>query len=301
MESTQTLLIIVLAIGACQSHSLHFKSLLRDVEPEIKEKVASDLEHLKLKLPDIASDLHIHAKAEDLSNLKSTLKEVEKKLPTDLQHLAWILQDSTSDLHVNLKDVDVKLRPILKGLGKELFKGSKFKRSSGTCDCAEYKCSCCVHLEIDEIKLDSTVCVAVAYLPKDIGVEFKLTVDGKTLIDMQISVTNPPPVCIGIPELEKEASICIMFSNLKVDTANKKFSGCVSLEARLISIKVVEVPLGCFNMPIKGAETGNQTVDNISNRTQMSKQEKMEMLSRLGLMGKTFNNGRLVNQKMLKN
>lgn len=61
------------------------------------------------------------------------------------------------------------------------------------------------------------------------------------------SARNPPPICVGIPYLEKEASICIDIYDIDY---SKNFGACIKLEARLYHVKVEDVELGCFHIPL---------------------------------------------------
>jgi Domain of unknown function (DUF4773) len=56
-------------------------------------------------------------------------------------------------------------------------------------------------------------------------------------------------VCFAVPYLEKAASLCIDFYNL--DLANKTFSGCVKMQARLAHVVVESVDFGCFHIPLR--------------------------------------------------
>ncbi|XP_060066998.1 uncharacterized protein LOC132547250 [Ylistrum balloti] len=295
MEKSVILMVLTL-VGVCQC-SLNFKSVLHNVLPQVKKIVEKNVDLKNVKL----SDLHIPVKGKDLEELKPVIRKIQKGLPADLQHLDSNLQDSVSDLQGSTKEIRKQLQTVLKGLEGEVLKNLKLKGLGG-CVCSSHACSCCEHLKIDEFKLDSTVCVGVAYLPKDIGVDFTLTVDGKTFINETISAANPPPVCVGIPTLAKYASVCIRFTDLHVDRDNKKFSGCLSFEAKLESVKVVDEEIGCFNMPIPAADYSTQLEGNTTkNSTQVSKEDKLKMLSRLGLMGKTYSKGRLINNNLLHN
>ncbi|XP_033728328.1 uncharacterized protein LOC117317588 [Pecten maximus] len=302
MGESVTIFVLALVLVVCHGHSLHFKSLIHDVVPEIKEKVAENLKHLEVKLPGSVSGLRIPVNKEDLNKLKPALKEIKEKLPKDLKRLDSNLQDSVLGLSDKAEDIGEKLQPILKALEKEVLKSLKLKGIKQGCGCKRNLCTCCVHLEVDKIKLNDTACAAVAYLPKDIGVQFTLSLDGKTLVNKSLSVTNPPAVCVGIPHLKNDASICIKFTKLAVDKANRRLSGCMSVIVKLKFIDIDEVKIGCFKIPFEGNVKGGQLgIGTSKTGTQMSKEDQLKMLSQLGLMGKTFNNGHLINQKLLNN
>jgi hypothetical protein len=62
-------------------------------------------------------------------------------------------------------------------------------------------------------------------------------------------VRNPPPLCVGVPHLKEEASICIKF--YKLDARNKSLSGCVDLIVKLANLEVARVKMGCFHLANK--------------------------------------------------
>lgn len=58
---------------------------------------------------------------------------------------------------------------------------------------------------------------------------------------------NPPPICVGIPHLQKYASICIDIYNV---TWSQKVGACLKFDAKLEGLVVKEVPVGCFYYPL---------------------------------------------------
>ncbi|XP_014679073.1 PREDICTED: uncharacterized protein LOC106818918 [Priapulus caudatus] len=117
------------------------------------------------------------------------------------------------------------------------------------CECANYSCGCCAHLDVPKIHLNDTGCVNFSYLPDEYGVSFTFSIDNKTIFNETISAKNPPPICYGVPFLEEYASVCIHFYDLEL--TRDKFRGCVKLEARLEHVAVGEYDLGCFQMPLR--------------------------------------------------
>ncbi|XP_067687409.1 uncharacterized protein [Haliotis asinina] len=124
----------------------------------------------------------------------------------------------------------------------------ELKQPNGTgCGCVGYTCGCCAHLEVSKIGLNDTVCTNLTYLPDEYGVSLTFSVDGVVYYNKTVSARNPPPICLGLPFLKKEASICIKFYNLSI--RQHTFSGCVDLIARLATVVVESVKLGCFKIP----------------------------------------------------
>uniref|UniRef100_A0A4Q8K4Z0 U14-Liphistoxin-Lth1a_1 n=1 Tax=Liphistius thaleban TaxID=1905330 RepID=A0A4Q8K4Z0_9ARAC len=114
------------------------------------------------------------------------------------------------------------------------------------CQCINYSCGCCAHLDIPKIGLNDTACVNLSYLPKEYGISFTIKIDNLTIYNETISARNPPPVCFGAPILKEYADLCIKFYDLNVTL--HKAHGCVELEARLHEIIVGTYKIGCFNV-----------------------------------------------------
>lgn len=125
----------------------------------------------------------------------------------------------------------------------------KTNEKSG-CSCVQYNCGCCIDLDVPEIKLKDLTCVNVSYLPEEYGFRMTVTINTYTLVNVTVSAKNPPPICFGIPYLEKEASMCIDFYDL--DVQNKTLSGCIKLQIHLVHIVIVDQKLGCFHFPLHG-------------------------------------------------
>jgi len=131
--------------------------------------------------------------------------------------------------------------------------GQAGKNVSGTgCTCIDYNCGCCAHMNVPEIRLDHTVCVNVSYLPRDYGFRATMNIDKFVILNVTISARNPPPICIGIPHLTEEASICLDFYD--IDITDTAFSGCVRLEVKFLHVIVSKTDLGCFRIPLKNLE-----------------------------------------------
>eukprot|EP00111_Clytia_hemisphaerica_P020305 TCONS_00059833-protein len=115
------------------------------------------------------------------------------------------------------------------------------------CDCHGDSCYCCVHAEVEKIHLNHTVCVVLDYIPDELGLDVKLNIDDVTLFVEKVSLRNPPPLCAGIPHLEKYASVCIDFFNIEW---TEKVGGCIKLDAKLAGITLEEINIGCFFYPL---------------------------------------------------
>lgn len=70
---------------------------------------------------------------------------------------------------------------------------------------------------------------------------------------MVFTATNPPPLCFGIPELEKvQAEVCLRLYNLRF--GSNRFHGCAQLRVAVYHAIHKSVDLGCFNIPKESLE-----------------------------------------------
>ncbi|KAK0090599.1 hypothetical protein PV325_010565 [Microctonus aethiopoides] len=139
---------------------------------------------------------------------------------------------------------------------------SVVSESSG-CDCSTYSCKCCGDINLHIPHLEGLACANFSYLPEDYGISLIVTFNNYTLINDTISARNPPPMCIGIPELEDiGADLCLRFTNLKYE--NQQFSGCASISISFYHIIHSKLNLGCFHIP-NGAVNKNFASNGIIN------------------------------------
>ncbi|KAK3087741.1 hypothetical protein FSP39_010018 [Pinctada imbricata] len=180
---------------------------------------------------------------------------------------------------------------------------------NGACSCAKYMCGCCQKIDIETIHLNDTVCANFTYLNKDYGIRVTLSIDGEIYLKAEVSARNPPPICEGIPALLKYGSVCLRFYDMHV--SGSQLFGCVRLEFRAALVVVGNITLGCFKIP-----PGNMSTMNIplgqdrgvnhklenpvrtdlakvhrpqgQRNSGMTKEEKIEFIRRLGLLGKSY-------------
>ncbi|XP_065644576.1 uncharacterized protein LOC100202684 isoform X2 [Hydra vulgaris] len=111
------------------------------------------------------------------------------------------------------------------------------------CSCEGDECKCCVFLDIPKIYLNETGCVIIKYLAEEVGVDMKFKVNSMVILDEEISLRNPPPLCEEVPYFREYASLCIKTYNV---TWSQQIGGCIKLEAKLMHVLVKEVEFGCF-------------------------------------------------------
>jgi hypothetical protein len=140
------------------------------------------------------------------------------------------------------------------------------RNDTGTgCQCVKYNCGCCVYMRVPEVHLDNTGCVNTSYLPDEYGVRVTMDIDKVVILNVTVSARNPPPICVGIPHLRKEASVCLYFYNL--DVSKTHFSGCIRLEVHLRPIFVRKIDFGCFRIQLQNvahAQAAQVLVDGIT-------------------------------------
>ncbi|KAK6766046.1 hypothetical protein RB195_025763 [Necator americanus] len=143
---------------------------------------------------------------------------------------------STNQLRINL-DLSTLPREFVDLLGAD----------ENSCSCVHGNCACCASVKIPDFHHD--FCVNATYNRKTIGLDLSIGIDGH-YYTQEISVRNPPPICISAPYAHDIAGICVAFKDLDVSKEKRTLSGCVELEIEVIHMRVVQLHLGCFVMPI---------------------------------------------------
>ncbi|XP_059487381.1 uncharacterized protein LOC132203549 [Neocloeon triangulifer] len=133
------------------------------------------------------------------------------------------------------------------------------KTGGNGCLCQDYTCGCCVHMDVDLIELNSTLCSNFTYLRHDYGLSFTITLNQHTLFNETVSARNPPPYCVGPPFVKEYAEICVRFYNL--NTTRHSFYGCLEADAKLKHIRIARYDIGCFSI---GPKLKYDDEDNIS-------------------------------------
>ncbi|KIH65979.1 hypothetical protein ANCDUO_03692 [Ancylostoma duodenale] len=103
-------------------------------------------------------------------------------------------------------------------------------------------------IDLNHEDLDQ-VCVNATYNRKTIGLDLSIGIDGH-YYTQEISVRNPPPICLSVPYAHDIAGICVAFKDLDISKEKRTLSGCIELEVEVVHMRVVHLRLGCFVMPI---------------------------------------------------
>lgn len=122
----------------------------------------------------------------------------------------------------------------------------------GFCDCKDYECMCCSRVTHKRIQVNLTGCANVTFMSKSQELNFKFSMDNKTVYQKQISVEPAPKICLG--SHSKVADICVTFLNTtsKVTVLeDHKFLvvGCLEFSISLFNKTVSAFPVDCFQMP----------------------------------------------------
>ncbi|EYC24068.1 hypothetical protein Y032_0014g2297 [Ancylostoma ceylanicum] len=146
------------------------------------------------------------------------------------------LKISTDQLRINMELSSIPLRYL-----------NFLADDENSCSCVQGNCACCGSIRIPEFHHD--FCVNATYNRKTIGLDLSIGIDGH-YYTQEISVRNPPPICLSVPYVHDIAGICVAFKDLDVSKQKRTLSGCVELEVEVVHMRVVHVHLGCFVMPI---------------------------------------------------
>eukprot|EP00050_Salpingoeca_kvevrii_P000021 m.140044 g.140044 ORF g.140044 m.140044 type:complete len:209 (-) comp10007_c1_seq2:61-687(-) len=133
--------------------------------------------------------------------------------------------------------------------------GGAAQGSSAGCDCSGDECGCCAHVEAHEVHLNDTLCANITVIPASLSLSVTISVDSHVLVNKTVSLEDPS-FCVGVPYLKKFASLCVDFTNMTYST--KEVSGCVSVEIKLVDVRVGKWKLGCFSFPLMDGKPSMQ-------------------------------------------
>jgi len=63
-----------------------------------------------------------------------------------------------------------------------------------------------------------------------------------------VTAKNPPPICVDVPYLKDELSLCVDFYDL--DFTKQNIHACLKIEVKVAFLRIKSLDLGCFNIPI---------------------------------------------------
>jgi len=125
---------------------------------------------------------------------------------------------------------------------------SDVNNAAKNCECIGDDCGCCEHIDWSHMGVNGTICTNVTYLRQDYGISVTVTYNAYTIFNETMSAKNPPPFCIGIPELEKiHAAACVRLYDLSF--TKERFHGCAKASISIYHMIHKSVNLGCWNIP----------------------------------------------------
>ncbi|XP_018366053.1 PREDICTED: uncharacterized protein LOC108763174 [Trachymyrmex cornetzi] len=114
------------------------------------------------------------------------------------------------------------------------------------CECIEYNCECCQHLQWDVISVHGKLCVNASYLEKGYGFSLTITYNNFAIISKTISVGNPPPICLGEDiSSEVDVDVCLRLYNIYIN--NNKFLVCFEIYGERMKLLITKIKLGCID------------------------------------------------------
>ncbi|KAL3884360.1 hypothetical protein ACJMK2_024506 [Sinanodonta woodiana] len=175
------------------------------------------------------------------------LEETEFRIEDDdktVLHGEGLIGDSDVDLDKALLEAilrgDISLEELL---GEEIVQDLETKIFDGSLTDSSWSRCLGINTRILGIHVNTQVCVTLEWLTVNMGVRVTIRVGGYTYVK-EISVSNPPSLCYGIPGV-KLFKVCVQFYNVNI--GNK--SGCVRLRISFLSWNI-----GCFDFVHMGKE-----------------------------------------------
>ncbi|KAK3598505.1 hypothetical protein CHS0354_001043 [Potamilus streckersoni] len=173
----------------------------------------------------------------------------ETKFPIEDEEKIVLSEDGlTADSDVDL-DAAV-LRAILKEeisleelLGEGIVQDLEAKLSDSSLTDSSWSRCLSINTKILGIRVNTQVCVTIEWLSTNMGIRVTIQIGSYTYVK-EISVSNPPSLCYGIPGI-KLLKICVQFYNINISEK----SGCVRLKISFFSWNI-----GCFNFLHTGKE-----------------------------------------------
>lgn len=178
--------------------------------------------------------------------VSETIKR-EFKFPNILRNFILQLERDERNETTIVKAEDLATKHIEVHINGTIITEKLKKPLGDVCLCDKGNCSCCLVVDVPEFS--HSVCVNATYNPKTVGLNLSIGVDGH-YFSQEISLRNPPPFCFTVPIPGAEPGICVAFKNMDVDKKTEILSGCVELDIELLHFKLIQIDLGCFQMPI---------------------------------------------------
>ncbi|XP_014489089.1 PREDICTED: uncharacterized protein LOC106752137 [Dinoponera quadriceps] len=119
------------------------------------------------------------------------------------------------------------------------------------CECIEFDCGCCQHIEWDAVSLNGTLCANASYLEYEYGISITVTYNDFTIINETVSARNPPPICVG-EDIVDAIQIDVCFRIYDIDIGPDKFHACFEILAKFMHIiNTPSIKLGCITTKLQ--------------------------------------------------
>lgn len=108
-------------------------------------------------------------------------------------------------------------------------------------DCQKGKCTLCTKVQFFKI------CLEAAVLKQGFSVEIK--VNGGSLFKKEVTIPNPPPLCISkIPGIDEVSDLCVTLDNIDLQKRSACAKGSFSAKVGPVK-KKINFKIGCFTIP----------------------------------------------------
>jgi len=119
-----------------------------------------------------------------------------------------------------------------------------YESNDNGCECIEYNCGCCQHLDWNALSMDGKLCVNASYLNNDYGFSLTVTYNNFAIFNETISARNPPPICFGEDIIDAlDVEICLHVYD--IDVTSDKFHACFEILGKLMKLPITKIKLGC--------------------------------------------------------
>ena len=88
----------------------------------------------------------------------------------------------------------------------------------------------------------------VSYEKASEKIELDIKLNGRTIYEDVVPLSELDKECVGIPYIAKEAQICVDFDHLTLNTSY--VGACAKIEVDVFKSKVLDVDVGCFHFDL---------------------------------------------------
>lgn len=100
-------------------------------------------------------------------------------------------------------------------------------------------------------QLNDTACAEISYQPKKEIIDVDLRLNGRVILKEDVNIHDLSKECVGVPYIKKAAELCAIFSSVEINTT--EVGACVDITLELLESTVLDVRVGCFDLPVPDA------------------------------------------------